>query len=126
AVHGYYIGYKYQKKLERNKARHAENRGEIVGLLMHLHNNESHFTETVYDQVGWAADVKAFLRHHATRPMNNRGHEPILPQEERKFNAGVMTSLDPSANENHDFFSGSGSSYVIGKAEETTDDDWDF
>ena len=27
---------------------------------------------------------------------------------------------------NHDFFSGSGSSYVIGKAENTEDDDWDF
>lgn len=26
----------------------------------------------------------------------------------------------------HIFFSGSGSSYVIGKAENTEDDDWDF
>lgn len=26
----------------------------------------------------------------------------------------------------HDFLSGSGSSYVIGTAEDTTDDDWDF
>ncbi|MCW2511555.1 MAG: ribonucleotide reductase, beta subunit [Mycobacterium sp.] len=28
--------------------------------------------------------------------------------------------------QNHDFFSGSGSSYVIGKAVNTTDEDWDF
>lgn len=126
AVHGYYIGYKYQKKLERDKARHAANQGEIVDLLMDLYNNESHFTETVYDQLGWAEDVKAFLRYNANKAMNNLGYEAIFPQEECKFNAGVMTSLDPSANENHDFFSGSGSSYVIGKAEETTDDDWDF
>lgn len=27
---------------------------------------------------------------------------------------------------NHDFFSGSGSSYVIGKAEATEDEDWEF
>ena len=27
---------------------------------------------------------------------------------------------------NHDFFSGSGSSYVIGKAVNTEDEDWDF
>ena len=27
---------------------------------------------------------------------------------------------------NHDFFSGSGSSYVIGKAVATEDEDWDF
>ena len=126
AVHGYYIGYKYQKKLERDKARHAANQGEIVDLLMDLYNNESHFTETVYDQLGWAEDVKAFLRYNANKAMNNLGYEAIFPQEECKFNAGVMTSLDPSANENHDFFSGSGSSYVIGKVEETTEDDWDF
>jgi hypothetical protein len=29
-------------------------------------------------------------------------------------------------DENHDFFSGSGSSYVIGKAVNTEDEDWDF
>jgi len=58
--------------------------------------------------------------------MNNLGFEGIFPPDSCRFNAGVMTSLDPSANENHDFFSGSGSSYVIGTAEETTDDDWDF
>ncbi|MCF2573209.1 hypothetical protein [Brevibacterium sp. UCMA 11754] len=33
---------------------------------------------------------------------------------------------DQEARTNHDFFSGSGSSYVIGKAENTEDDDWDF
>ena len=126
SVHGWYIGYKYQQKLERDKARHAANQGEVVDLLMDLYNDESHFTETVYDQLGWAEDVKAFLRYNANKAMNNLGYEAIFPQEECKFNAGVMASLDPSANENHDFFSGSGSSYVIGKAEETTDDDWDF
>ena len=31
----------------------------------------------------------------------------------RGNHTGVHTSLDPSSNENHDFFSGSGSSYVI-------------
>ena len=33
---------------------------------------------------------------------------------------------DMAADENHDFFSGSGSSYVIGKAVVTEDEDWDF
>ena len=113
SVHGYYIGYKFQQKLKNNKARHAELQEEIVELLLDLYDNESHFTETVYDQLGWAEDVKAFLRYNANKALNNLGYEAIFPQEECKFNAGVMTSLDPSANENHDFFSGSGSSYVI-------------
>ncbi|HCL23504.1 MAG TPA: ribonucleotide-diphosphate reductase subunit beta, partial [Halomonas sp.] len=38
----------------------------------------------------------------------------------------IMAALSPSADENHDFFSGSGSSYVIGKAVATEDDDWAF
>jgi ribonucleoside-diphosphate reductase beta chain len=33
---------------------------------------------------------------------------------------------DQVADENHDFFSGSGSSDVIGKAVVTEDEDWDF
>ena len=126
AVHGWYIGYKYQQLLRNDKARHAELKDETVELLLALYDNESHFTETVYDQLGWAEDVKAFLRYNANKAMNNLGYEAIFPQEECKFNTGVMTALDPSANENFDFFSGAGSSYVIGKVEETTEDDWDF
>ena len=38
----------------------------------------------------------------------------------------ILSALSPNADENHDFFSGSGSSYVMGKHEATTDDDWDF
>jgi hypothetical protein len=33
---------------------------------------------------------------------------------------------DQLTEQNHDFFSGSGSSYVIGKAVVTEDEDWDF
>ena len=126
AIHGYYIGYKYQQKLRGDKARHAELQEEIVELLLDLYENESHFTEQIYDQLGWSEDVKAFLRYNANKAMNNLGYDGIFPAGETLFNAGVMTSLDPSANENHDFFSGSGSSYVIGKSEQTIDSDWDF
>ena len=126
AIHGYYIGYKYQQALKHDKQCHAEMQDEIVELLLDLYENESSFTEQVYDQIGWTEDVKAFLRYNANKAMNNLGYNGIFPPEECKFNPGVMTSLDPSANENHDFFSGSGSSYVIGKMEETEDSDWDF
>ena len=124
AIHGYYIGYKYQQK--HDKQRHAELQEEVVELLLDLYDNESSFTEQVYDQIGWTEDVKAFLRYNANKAMNNLGYDGIFQAEETLFNASVMTSLDPSANENHDFFSGSGSSYIIGKTEETEDSDWDF
>ena len=38
----------------------------------------------------------------------------------------ILSALSPNADENHDFFSGSGSSYVIGKAVNTEDEDWNF
>ena len=44
----------------------------------------------------------------------------LAPQE-----CGVVAPCRGRAT-NHDFFSGSGSSYVIGKAVATEDDDWDF
>lgn len=45
---------------------------------------------------------------------------------ETNVSSAILSSLAPDGNENHDFFSGSGSTYVIGTAEDTTDDDWDF
>lgn len=41
-------------------------------------------------------------------------------------NRAILAVLSPYVDENHDFFSGSGSSYVIGKAVATEDDGWDF
>ncbi len=42
------------------------------------------------------------------------------------MNPAILAALSPNADENHDFFSGSGSSYVMGKTIETEDEDWNF
>jgi ribonucleoside-diphosphate reductase beta chain len=42
-----------------------------------------------------------------------------------RFGAALAIA-DQGADDNHDFFSGSGSSYVMGKAVNTTDEDSDF
>ena len=56
----------------------------------------------------------------------NLGFESLFPGEVTKVNPAILSALSPNADENHDFFSGSGSSYVIGTAVETEDEDWDF
>ncbi len=56
----------------------------------------------------------------------NLGYEALFPDEITNVSPAILSSLSPDANENHDFFSGSGSSYVIGKTINTEDDDWDF
>lgn len=127
AVHGYYIGYKYQQAVKQlPQGEQDELQAQVVDLLLDLMDNEEHYTRDIYDPLGWTEDVLAFLRYNANKALNNLGYEAIYPAELCEFSTAVKTSLDPSGNETHDFFSGSGSSYVIGKAEETTDEDWEF
>jgi len=127
AVHGYYIGYKYQKGLEKLT---DEGRDELKGytfeLLFELYENEVQYTADLYDPVGLTEDVKKFLRYNANKALMNLGYEALFPREETNVNPAILSALSPNADENHDFFSGSGSSYVIGKAVNTEDDDWDF
>ena len=127
AVHGYYIGYKYQKNLERMSAEEREELKDwTFDLLLDLYDNETQYTEDMYDELGWTEDVKRFLRYNANKALNNLGYEGIFPADECKVSPAILSALSPNADENHDFFSGSGSSYVMGKAESTEDEDWDF
>lgn len=127
AVHGYYIGYKFQ--VAYNKAtpeRQAELKEYTFELMETLFDNEEDYTEDLYDEVGWTEDVKMFLRYNANKALMNLGFEALYPPELTEVNPSILASLSPNADENHDFFSGSGSSYVIGEVEETEDDDWAF
>lgn len=127
AVHGYYIGYKYQKALEvASEQRRAELKDYTYTLLQELYENEEAYTEALYDSLGLTEDVKAYLRYNGNKALMNLGYEPLFPKESTDVNPAILASLSPGADENHDFFSGSGSSYVIGKAVDTEDEDWDF
>lgn len=127
AVHGYYIGYKFQQAYKQlDEERQAELKEYTFDLLYDLYDNEIDYTEDLYDDLGWTEDVKRFLRYNANKALNNLGFEGLFPADETRVSPAILSSLSPNADENHDFFSGSGSSYVIGKAEDTTDDDWDF
>ena len=127
AVHGYYIGYKYQKGLELvSAARREEMKAYTFDLLYELYDNEIDYTTDLYGELGLVDDVKMFLRYNANKALMNLGYEGLFPADETAVNPAILAALSPGADENHDFFSGSGSSYVIGKAVETQDDDWDF
>ena len=127
AVHGYYIGYKYQQGVKQlTEVEQAELKEYTFDLLYDLYDNETDYTEDLYDDLGWTEDVKRFLRYNANKALNNLGYEGLFPADETRVSPAILSSLSPNADENHDFFSGSGSSYVIGKAEDTTDEDWDF
>ena len=127
AVHGYYIGYKYQKGLEKvTEAEREDLKNYTFELLFELYDNEVEYTQDLYDEIGLTEDVKKFLRYNANKALNNLGYEGLFPKDETDVNPAILSALSPNADENHDFFSGSGSSYVIGKAVITEDEDWDF
>ena len=127
AVHGYYIGYKFQRGLEKeDNARRLEIKNFAFNLLQDLYDNEVRYTEDLYDNVGWTEDVKKFLHYNANKALMNLGYEALFPTNQAAVSPAILAALSPNADENHDFFSGSGSSYVIGKAVNTEDEDWDF
>jgi ribonucleoside-diphosphate reductase beta chain len=127
AVHGYYIGYKFQKGLEKEtQARRDEIKDYTFNLVFELYENEVQYTQDLYDELGLTEDVKMFLHYNANKALMNLGYEAIFPKDVCDVNPAILSALSPNGDENHDFFSGSGSSYVIGKAVNTEDDDWDF
>lgn len=127
AVHGYYIGYKFQRGLERlSEHQQQEMKDFAFALIFDLYEIECRYTEALYDPLGLTEDVKAFLHYNANKALQNLGFESLFPDELCKVNPAILAALSPNADENHDFFSGSGSSYVIGKAVATEDEDWNF
>lgn len=126
ALHGYYIGYKFQKAYtDASPAEQDRVKSAAYDLLMALYEIECKYTAELYDPVDLTEDVRAFLHYNANKALQNLGFEPLFPATACEFNPAVLAAL-ATDSENHDFFSGSGSSYVIGKTEATSDEDWDF
>ena len=126
AVHGYYIGYKFQRGLEKlGEAERLALKDFAFSMIFDLYDIEQKYTAELYDGIGLTEDVKAFLHYNANKALQNLGYEALFPPQVCEVNPAIMAALSPDS-ENHDFFSGSGSSYVIGKAVATEDEDWDF
>lgn len=125
AIHGYYIGYKFQQDFAKLTTEEQVALNDFaIGLLLELYDVEALYTESLYDDLGWTEDVKAFVHYNANKAMQNLGFDPVFAAETTKADPTILASL--TGNENHDFFSGSGSTYIIGRVAETKDEDWDF
>jgi ribonucleoside-diphosphate reductase beta chain len=127
AVHGYYIGYKFQLAYNESTPERQEALKQYTyDLLLELYENEIKYTADLYDDIGLTPDVKKFLHYNANKALMNLGFDALFPKDVCDVNPAIMAALSPGGDENHDFFSGSGSSYVMGKHESLTDEDWDF
>lgn len=127
AIHGYYIGYKFQVGFNKLSQEEKDELREFTyDFLMKVYRIEEKYTSEIYDDIGLTEDVKAFLRYNGNKALANLGFDPLFAENTTKVSPSIMASLSAESDENHDFFSGSGSSYVVGVAEATKDDDWDF
>lgn len=126
SVHGIYIGYKHKKAQSMLvKGEQAFYRQYAEEMLEELFENEVKYTHELYDDLGLAEEVKTFLKYNANKAMENLGYEHPFTAAETRVMPSVLTALSPGG-ENHDFFSGVGSSYQVGKREELSEDDFDF
>ncbi|QIG66021.1 ribonucleoside-diphosphate reductase subunit beta [Ochrobactrum phage vB_OspM_OC] len=127
ALHGYYIGYKFQQEFKELSAmERLKTYAEIAKLFDDLYQNELGYIHELYDDAGFAEDVKKFLNYNYNKAFQNLGFDAKFKGNDIAVNPVILSALSPTSDETHDFFSGSGSSYVVVKAEDTSDDDWNF
>ncbi|QQM14613.1 class 1b ribonucleoside-diphosphatereductasesubunit beta [Staphylococcus phage MarsHill] len=125
SMHGTYIGYKFGKRFERlEENEQQEIKMWVTSLLFELYQVECEFIEEVYTEIGWAEDVKIFAQYNANKALSNLKLDPIFETTEEDVNPIVMAGLKTSTG-NHDFFSQEGNGYLIGKAENTREEDYD-
>lgn len=96
-----------------------------IELLYDLYENESKYTQDLYDEIGWTEDVMVFLRYNANKALQNLGFEPVFEDTAEDVNPIVMNGLSTTSSV-HDFFSSVGNSYLVGKVEAMKDSDYDY
>lgn len=126
-IHNYYSGYKYQRKVEKlPKEKQEEMKEFVFDTLYKLIDLEKKYLEELYGEFGLAEDAIKFSLYNAGKFLQNLGYDSPFTEEETYIKPEIFTQLSARADENHDFFSGNGSSYIMGVSEETEDEDWEF
>lgn len=126
-IHNYYSGYKYQQKLKKLPLEKQEEMKKFVfDLLYKLIDLEKEYLNELYEGFSLAEDAIKFSIYNAGKFLQNLGYESPFTEEQTKIKPEVFAQLSARADENHDFFSGNGSSYIMGTTEETEDEDWEF
>ena len=125
-IHGLYIGYKH-KQAQRKLSQRMQNEYKQFthDLLYELLDNEMVYTRELYDELNLTSEVATFLKYNANKALENLGYEHIYKPEETRVMPSVMAVLSPGGD-NHDFFSGAGSSYQVAKKVTLSDDDFDY
>lgn len=125
SVHGTYIGYKFQIGFNKlSKEEQSELKNWVYTTVYELYNNESKFTQEIYDKLGWSEKVKVFIRYNANKALQNLGFESLFPDSADDVDPIVMNGISTGTS-NHDFFSQVGNGYLLGAVEAMEDEDYE-
>lgn len=126
-IHNYYSGYKYQRKIEKlSEEKKQEMKKFVFDLLYELIELEKDYLYELYDGFDIAEDAIKFSLYNAGKFLQNLGYDSPFTKDQTEVKPEILAQLSARADENHDFFSGNGSSYVMGVIEQTDDEDWEF
>jgi ribonucleoside-diphosphate reductase beta chain len=127
AIHGYTIGYWFQRNLrELPEDKQNEYLDYAVNLAIDLYDNEEKYTRSLYDEAGLTDTILPYVRYNFNKAMQNLGYDAIFPTNLADIDPVLASSL--SQQENGDFFSGT-TTYALGKTEDIDDsdfEDWNF
>lgn len=136
-IHGYYIGYKFQKQLEAyaklSDKPFEEALAELqayykqvaLDLFFEIYTLEFQYTEDLYGDIGLVDQVKQFLHYNANRAFMNLGYsEPLFGEDVATPDAAVVALMNGDTTD--DIFSGEMSSYKILTFGDIKDSNWDL
>lgn len=123
SIHGVFVGLLAQEKYaglsETDKQKADE---DLYSLMLELMENEQHYTEEVYTEVGLSSEVKDYLKYNANKALQNLGREEYY--EVREVNPLVLNGLNVETTQ-HDFFSKKSTNYEKAlEIEHLKDDDF--
>ncbi len=125
SIHGLYVGVLAQELLQTFEPQEQEEiQAEVLALLDVLHENETIYTTELYNNIGLADEVMAYVRYNANKALMNLGYEPAFPEE--PINPIVFNGISTHTKQ-HDFFSKKGNGYIRTlNVEQLTDEDFVF
>ncbi|UDL15944.1 ribonucleotide reductase [Microbacterium phage Pumpernickel] len=123
AIHGYAIGYWFQRDLPEDKVEEYKN--WALDFALELYANEEKYTRSLYDEAGLTSTILPYVRYNFSKAFQNLGFDPLFPDTISDIDPVLASSM--SQQENGDFFSGT-TTYAIGKTEDVDGeiDDWEF
>ena len=100
AVHGYYIGYKYQKGLERSATREREELRGLRSIADGSVRQRAELYRGTLRRHRLGGRRQRFLCYNANKALMNLGYEALFPPEMAEVNPAILSALSPNADEN--------------------------